>query len=412
MRAFLLSNYFPTDPKTCVHGIFQRLDMLVEAAAIKCDELDMLFFVAPGIDVSPASVETYQIALRERWGGKINLFLVGHAVNPHFDSNWDRYGAGIFDVYRQENVSLMCGLEQVSAIQKCLARKPDWILAHRLNAMLSLMRAPGKLPPVILDLDDIEHRSHWRRVTNYPRWPGERLTLLHTPALRTAELRAIRTSSLTFVCSKPDQVFMAKNAGSSNVVTIPNSTKFLLEATGFVDSPNLLFVGTFDYRPNLQAVNYLVEKIWPLIKLRVPAARLLIAGSGEKLLKHFNSPPNGVEYLGFVDDLDQLYRTTRIVCCPMLAGGGTRIKIIEAAAHGKAIVSTTLGSEGLELENGTEISIHDGAANFAQSCIQLLQNAELCEKLGSAARRVVARKYDRDAVISKIVSHIHDVLEI
>jgi glycosyltransferase involved in cell wall biosynthesis len=92
-----------------------------------------------------------------------------------------------------------------------------------------------------------------------------------------------------------------------------------------------------------------------------------IAGNKPERIPSFASHPPGVEFTGFVEDLGQLYQRVGIVCCSILSGGGTRLKILEAAAYGKAIVSTTVGAEGLELRDSIEIVIRAGVPAFARA---------------------------------------------
>ena len=108
-----------------------------------------------------------------------------------------------------------------------------------------------------------------------------------------------------------------------------------------------------------------------------------------------------------MNNLDPLYRRVRIVCCPILSGGGTRLKILEAGAYGKAIVSTTVGAEGLDLRDDQGIVLRDGGPAFARVCVELLRDPARCERLGAAAREAVARRYDR----RKIVAHIRDEIK-
>src|SRR5262249_5552633 len=120
----------------------------------------------------------------------------------------------------------------------------------------------------------------------------------------------------------------------------------------------------------------------------------------------------GVEFTGFVDDLEALYQQSRVVCCPVLAGGGTRIKIIEAAACGKPIVSTRIGAEGLEMVDGMELLLRDEPKSFAEACLRLLKDSTLCNKLGYAARAAVIRYYDRSRVIQSIQRHFKDQITV
>jgi glycosyltransferase involved in cell wall biosynthesis len=99
-----------------------------------------------------------------------------------------------------------------------------------------------------------------------------------------------------------------------------------------------------------------------------------------------------------------------VVCCPILSGGGTRLKIIEAAAHARAVVSTTLGAEGLDLKDGLEVLLADDPASLAQACIDLLQDRDRSGHLGRSARECVRRLYDRDAVDAQCRRIIDEVL--
>jgi glycosyltransferase involved in cell wall biosynthesis len=112
--------------------------------------------------------------------------------------------------------------------------------------------------------------------------------------------------------------------------------------------------------------------------------------------------PENVEYLGYVRDLDGLYANTRVVCCPMLNGGGTRVKLIEAAAYARPMVSTHIGAEGLDFEDGKEILLRDDDESFAEACTILLQDATVRRTMGLAARMRMQELYDADRTADKI----------
>jgi glycosyltransferase involved in cell wall biosynthesis len=118
----------------------------------------------------------------------------------------------------------------------------------------------------------------------------------------------------------------------------------------------------------------------------------------------------GVEFTGFVEGLDDLYRQSRVICAPILSGGGTRVKIIEAAAYGKPIVSTRIGAEGIEMQDGKEIFLRDDPASFAKVCIRLLNDHDMCEKMGTAARSIAIKEYDEMKIRQNIQRIIQDSL--
>jgi glycosyltransferase involved in cell wall biosynthesis len=163
-----------------------------------------------------------------------------------------------------------------------------------------------------------------------------------------------------------------------------------------------MFLGTYKHQPNIQAVELLLTRIWPRIIKANPSARLIVAGSWPENIAAFGSVGPEVEFTGFVDDLEELYRRSRVVCAPIRSGSGTRIKIIEAAAYGKPVVSTSIGAEGLVLRNDRELLIRDDPDAFADGCIALLEDNELCARLGSSARQAARKYYSRDAIVQRI----------
>jgi glycosyltransferase involved in cell wall biosynthesis len=156
------------------------------------------------------------------------------------------------------------------------------------------------------------------------------------------------------------------------------------------------------YRPNAQAADSLAQEIWPAVRARVPAARLAIVGPGREHTASYHSPDESVTFTGFVDDLQPWYRRARVVCCPIHHGGGTRVKIIEAAAHAKAIVSTRMAAEGLNFEDGREIILRDAPAELAQACVHLLGDPNAAAELGRAALQKARGTYERSAVVDQL----------
>jgi glycosyltransferase involved in cell wall biosynthesis len=156
------------------------------------------------------------------------------------------------------------------------------------------------------------------------------------------------------------------------------------------------------YQPNAQAADTLVRDIWPIVRARVPHARLIIAGARPELLQSYGTADSSVTFTGFVEDLAALYAQARVVCCPIFYGSGIRTKIVEAAAHARAVVSSTLGAEGLAFENDSEIVVRDGVAALAAECVRLLEDALAAERLGTAARARARADYDREAVVFKL----------
>jgi glycosyltransferase involved in cell wall biosynthesis len=110
----------------------------------------------------------------------------------------------------------------------------------------------------------------------------------------------------------------------------------------------------------------------------------------------------GIDVRGFVPELDALYKEIRVVTCPILAGGGTRFKIIEAAAYGRPVVSTTLGAEGIPFADPDEIRLADAPGPFADACIALLKDHARCTQLATRSREKATLLYDRSRILELV----------
>jgi len=186
-----------------------------------------------------------------------------------------------------------------------------------------------------------------------------------------------------------------------NVEVIPNTVTWVDDGL-LATEPNVLFIGAYSHAPNVVAAEYLIREVWPCLMRICPKARLLIAGPRPEVIPSFQDPPSGVEFLGFVSDLNALYRRTRVLCCPIQSGGGTRVKILEAASYGVPVVSTPLGAEGIDLRTDVEIVLRNDATGLAEACADLLADDVRAHRIGTAARKRVRALYSRDAVIHRM----------
>src|SRR5690606_12138749 len=143
---------------------------------------------------------------------------------------------------------------------------------------------------------------------------------------------------------------------------------------------------------------------WPQIRREMPDAELWLVGSAPESLRSFSRAPDGVYFKGFVPDITAVYADTRLVVCPLRSGGGTRLKLLEAASYGRPIVSSAIGAEGIGFRAGEDALIHDDPAEVATACIAVLRDDDLALRLGLNARALVARNYARPAVVSELAT--------
>jgi glycosyltransferase involved in cell wall biosynthesis len=402
MRVLFISQYFPVDLHTYSYGTYQRMGILIEAIR-EIAELDILYYVPPEIDTSPIATAAKERELSQQWNAPINLSLCHQFRYPDSLPKWQRHFQGVFNFSKQLLFFGASGSEQIAALERCLQRQPDVIFVHRLSSMAPVMLTSQSLPPIVLDLDDIEHLNFLRSYKQLPKQLEPWLYGLQIPALWWGELQAIRRANVTFVCSERDCQYLSQGWRLPGIVVVPNTVN-IPTAQEIAPELTLLFLASYQYDPNVQAANFLVEKVWPQIYQAMPEARLIIAGRGAEKIRSYSQKPLGVEFTGFVKDLETLYRRSRVVCCPILSGGGTRIKLVEAAAYGKPIVSTVIGAEGLMMSDGQELLLRNSSQELALGCLELLKNSQLCQDLGGAARQAALLHYDR-ARILKVIQH-------
>lgn len=405
MRVLFISAHFPTDLRVKIHGVYKRMGLFIDA--IKgVSSIDFLYYVPPNFDASPGRVTQIERTFAEHWQADVTLSFCHRSTHQHRFLRRPNHVPGALNFFEQQPYKGVSGKPQVTALEACLERKPDAVFAHRLQAMAPLMQTAKQLPSIYFDLDDIEHISLWRQIRQPAAYRKKGWGhSLYLPSLKRAELQAIRKAEHTFICSERDRTYLTNDLNLPGVVTIPNAIQ-MPEPQPLTEEPTLLFLGSYTYQPNVTAADFLVEKVWPHIYKAIPKANLMIAGAFPEKIRSYTTPPLGVKFTGFVDDLARLYRKTRVVCCPILSGSGTRVKLIEAAAYGKPIVSTRIGAEGLALEDGESIFLRDAPNTFAEAVIELLKNKELSQRFGATAHATARKQYDRHQIVQQIQRYL------
>lgn len=400
MKISLVSRAFPINLEQSVYGLYQRLGMFISAMKDMA-EVDMLFYVSDQVPVDRNFIDRAQNRLSSHWGVKLKLSLC--PINTHRPevSRVGHYLAPALAVCRNPAFSPTCGKKQLEALRKLISRGTDILFIHRLNCMVPVIKMDLHLPPVYFDLDDVEHIAYARMLRRPPHWILKSLHYLQIPLYMKLERQAIRLSRKTFVCSETDRRYLSKLWNAHNIEVVPNGVD-IPPKEELPQTPTVLFIGSFTYAPNIMAADYLITRIWPLVRRQIPEASLLIAGNYPERIPSFKAASDGVHFVGFAENLDDLYKKVRIVCCPIHAAGGTRIKIIEAAAYGKPVVSTSVGAEGLQMCDGEHIIIRESPQQIATACARLLCDYDLARKIGENARDFAHRHYERCCIIDRI----------
>jgi glycosyltransferase involved in cell wall biosynthesis len=167
--------------------------------------------------------------------------------------------------------------------------------------------------------------------------------------------------------------------------------------TGAALEHDLVFVGSMDWMPNIDGVRWFLDEVFPLIQAKKPGCRLAIVGRQPpaSLVAEQNAH---IIVTGTVPDVRPFLWHAPVSIVPLRIGGGTRLKIFEAMAAGTAVVSTTIGAEGLPVTHGETIRIADSAPEFAAECIELLENREACDRLAANALHLLRAKFSWERV--------------
>ena len=262
-----------------------------------------------------------------------------------------------------------------------------------------MVRAAG-FTGIIVDVDDIESTAFLRVLGQAPRYLTKPLHYAEWAKAHLYErvLLPLRFERL-LVCKEEDRRFFTPTS-RRKVFVVPNGVRAFPPCHPADEEPGeMLFVGALEYSPNIDAVTYFVQEILPRIRARHPGARVNIVGvrPREAALRLHNGAD--VVVAGSVPDLEPYYRKAALVVVPMRLGGGTRIKVLEALAHGKAVVTTSIGAEGLSLGGGDALEIVDGPDAFADACVRLLGDAGARRRLGENGRAQVLQRYEWDAML-------------
>src|SRR5579871_2966915 len=295
----------------------------------------------------------------------------------------------------------------------------DWISPERVDVavcdfLASALNFPQKLAiPVILFQHNVEGMLWKRRALFETRLLGRLIAKVEHAKMARFEPQQIRRFHHVFTVSDHDRNAMSGIVDRRNITVIPTG----VDVDGFEYDPELrpmaplvVFAGSMDWMPNVDAVEYFCGEIWPHILTQVPDARFRIVGRNpharvQKLVAV------SVEVTGTVPSVVEHFREAAVVVVPLRMGGGTRIKIYEGMAMGKATVSTHLGAEGLDVNHGHDILLADEPGLFGEYVARLLRD-ETMRRGYEAAAAETARKYDWSMVTEHLVTAMQRVVAV
>lgn len=272
-----------------------------------------------------------------------------------------------------------------------------------LAVYIDVIRSCSPDSRIILDCHnaetELQRRARKADLYQPLRWPVAIYSSLQIGRLARFERRAMMTADGIIAVSEADRAQLRQLLAvkGKEVIVIPNT----IDITDYAEPPqiteleryDLVFTGKMDYRPNIDGVLWFAEAIWPQILAQRPRATWAIVGQRPHPRLNPLRQMEGITITGRVPHIQPYLCSASIYVAPLRIGSGTRLKILEALAAGKPVVSTTVGAEGLATTNGENIIIADEPGEWASAILNLLDQPDQQAALGSAARTFAAR-YD------------------
>lgn len=270
----------------------------------------------------------------------------------------------------------------------------------------------AKRPLLVFDDHNCEYLLQQRNaltdLRQPKRWAAAGYSLIQWQKLRRYERQICQRADAVLAVSTVDQQALEQLAPGSKVTVIANGIDIsnAPPATLPPATPTLLFTGKMDYRPNIDAVLWFADEVLPFIQQEAAAVRFQIVGMNpHPRLDRLRQNP-AIEITGAVESVAPYFATAAVYVVPLRVGGGTRFKVLDAMAYGKALVSTTLGVEGLGVRDGEELLVADRPATFAAAVLRLLNDAQtggaLGRQLGTNAHQFVTMHYGWQQIIPRL----------
>jgi polysaccharide biosynthesis protein PslH len=334
-----------------------------------------------------------------------------HLPRAKSASEFFEYAAGVFSS-QPYNIRKYCRPRVVHELRSVLASFEFDVIVC--DFLIPAGAVPWELPiPKVLFTHNVEALI-WKRhyeVAHNPLW--KLLSWREWKAMSRAEGIYLQKADHVLAVSSTDRDCFAEIIPSSKLTVVPTGVdvEYFRPLDNEVEN-TLIFTGSMDWLPNEDGICYFVQEILPKIQPQIPNVSLKVVGRkpSARLQALAAENPNHIHLTGWVDDIRPHLGQGAVCIVPLRIGSGTRLKIFEAMAMGKAVVSTTIGAEGLPVQHGTEIMLADTPDAFAESVVNLLRESNGRRTLGRAARELVESKYSWASVARHFASALEKAL--
>lgn len=300
-----------------------------------------------------------------------------------------------------------------AALAEMLAATPFDVVQFEFAQMAPFFpqSLPAKRPVFVLDEHNIEYDLLRRTSAVEAGFARSLYTSLNWRKLAREERAGWRRFDGVALTSERDERVLHEHYPTCRSAVVPNGVdveKFAVSSAS-VDAQSVMFFGAINYFPNADGVIFFVDKVLPKLRELCPQVvfRVLGPGAGPPVLERQG---NGVEILGMVDDVNPYIERAAAVVVPLRVGGGTRLKIVEALSKGKAVISTRLGAEGIDVVHDEHLLLADEPQQFASEVARVLNDPALAARLGAAGRRLMEERYSWHSISRKLEQFYEDLL--
>lgn len=300
-------------------------------------------------------------------------------------------------------------------VQRLLA---EWIPQRKFDVAIcdflsSTLNFPRQLDtPTVLFQHNVECVLWERKAKFEAKWLDRMVAKIEYAKMRRCEPAQVRRFQHVIAVSEQDREAMKWMVDPSSISVVPTGVdlkKFQYDPAAQPAGPLVVFTGSMDWEANIDGVEYFCKEIWPLVRANLPNAKFQVVGRDpHPRVKKLAS--DSVEITGTVPSVVDYLRNAAVFVIPLRIGGGTRIKIYEGMAMGKATVSTTVGAEGLDVHHGKDIFLADDPQSFAGAIVTFLRDED-ARRHFEAAAAATARQYDWSVITERFVEVLQKTID-
>lgn len=304
--------------------------------------------------------------------------------------------------------------DQLTMTQFALPKDNHEVFSGMNNNRVSERQNQVDRPFLIFDA----HNAVWtilERMSDNVPWYVKSFSTIEAKKVKLFEGKIVTEFDHTFAVTEIDRLSLLSAADSvSNenfardkvvsVIPIAVDTNEIKPVQLIDTSFSILTLGSLHYPPNADGIRWFFQEVFPIVKEKIQEAQLTIIGKNppRDFIRFAEKNSEFVTVTGYVPDLEPYLQQAAVLAVPVRAGGGMRVRILEALAYGEAVVTTTIGLEGIDAKPGKEVLVADSPQDFAEAVIRLLEDFELREELARNGRRLVERSYDWRGIFKNI----------